>query len=421
MIEQATVPTSANPSLPDVNAQTYPYDLVQGLLDDTANFSMFAAPVAGYLDRASLNSAEASDWFNLNGGYGLDLLSTIHRFESTVKVASGREFKVSQAIGCETGKFHCLCLFSFQEFGWSPKQTPPPCIFDPWRSQYFVMQECELTFGGENTCRCYGVGRTFPLSVAGRHVLLAGAVANLVEGVGRFEGRQGTLVLTGTITSEMGFLGSLNLRVRDDERTILTEDELNPLDAIREPDSGNTFIELRLTKKDRNVKTTFGPPPGDGRVSLVTPSIMRSARYSYMTRARGPRTHMSIGQVLGPMDATVFFDLSAPPGTGDSPVPFTTEELYTFNDSAGKTVGTISCGVTEGQSFNLQFPSAPGQPGVRFAGFGPITGGTGLFFGARGLLTVNSLIGIAPHALSLMHVLHITDPEGRLRSAATAG
>jgi hypothetical protein len=33
-------------------------------------------------------------------------------------------------------------------------------------------------------------------------------------------------------------------------------------------------------------------------------------------------------------------------------------------------------------------------------------------------LTVNSVIGIAPHALSLTHVLHLVDPAGRLRTNA---
>jgi hypothetical protein len=118
------------------------------------------------------------------------------------------------------------------------------------------------------------------------------------------------------------------------------------------------------------------------------------------------------------MSATVFFDLGAPSGTAQSPVPFTTEELYTFNTASGETVGTISCRVMEGISFGLKFPQAPGQPGVRFAGFGPITGGTGAFAGAQGMLTVNSLIGISPHTLSLMHCLHLVDPDRRYRQGA---
>jgi len=132
---------------------------------------------------------------------------------------------------------------------------------------------------------------------------------------------------------------------------------------------------------------------------------------------RGPRAEMIVDQAIGPMEATVFFDLQAPPGTADSPVPFTTQELYTFTDSRGNTVGTISAGVVKGISFGLKFPDAPQQPGVRFAGFGPIQGGTGPFAGVQGMLTVNSLIGISPHALSLMHVLHIVDPSGKYRIA----
>jgi hypothetical protein len=415
MSETAPAPATLPPKLPDVNAQTYPYDMVQQLLDETANFSMFAVPVDGYLNRASLNPRAPNEWFNLNGGYGLDLLSDLHRFEVTVSAHSGG-VKINQEVGCDTGRFHCLCLFTSPNFGWHPRQSPPPMIFDAWRSQHFVVQECELTFGEENKCKCYGVGRTFPLVVGGRHVPLAGAICNLVQGTGKFEGREGTLVLTGTITPEMGFLGNINLRVRDDQGTLVTENELLSLEAVRNPDPGNTFIELRLIKKDKHVKTTFGPPPEDGRVSLVTPSILRSARYSYVSGGRGPHTHMEVGQLLGQMDATVFFDLAAPSGTADAPVPFTTEETYIFKDDAGVTIGTISCGVVEGWSFGLKFPQAPGQPAVRFAGFGPITGGTGQFTGAQGILTVNSLIGISPHTLSLMHVLHLVDPKGQIRA-----
>jgi hypothetical protein len=408
---------AAASSLPDVNAEIYPYDMVQTMLDQTANFSMFAVPVAGYEDRASLAPGNPNDWFGLNGGYGLDLLSDVHRFEATAQVRSGG-VRVAQEVGQATGRFHSLCLFSPADFQWNPRQTPPPWIFDPWRSQRFVMQECSVTFGDKHNCQFYGIGRTFPIMVNGRHVLLAAGVANLMKGTGRFEGREGTLIFTGTITPELGFKGNINLRVRDTEETIVTDNELPPFEAVQDPDRQNTFIELRLLKKNKHVKTTFGPPPGGSLVSLVTPSEMRSVRYSYIGGARGPKTHMEVGEVLGPMSATVFFDLGAPPGTAQSPVPFTTEELYTFNTASGETVGTISCRVMEGISFGLKFPQAPGQPGVRFAGFGPITGGTGAFAGAQGMLTVNSLIGISPHTLSLMHCLHLVDPDRRYRQGA---
>ena len=404
---------SPGKALPDVNAETYPFNTVQELLEKTGNFSMFAVPPPGHLARASLNPKDTYDWFNLNGGYGLDLLSDLHRFESIASL-SGQQISISQTTGHATGKFQCLCLLCPPDTRWNPRQVPQPWIFDPWRSQRFIMQECEIALGHER-CYFYGVGRTFPVNVGGRHVLLVGGVANLTRGTGKFEGREGTLVCTGTLTPELGFLGNINLRVRDDQDTIVSESELTPIQGIRDPDRQNTFIELRLAKKNQTIRTTFGPPSPDGRISLITPAVMRSAQFSYVAGMRGVRTHMSLGQVLGPMEAKVFFDLSAPPGTAESPVPFTTQELYTFNDDKGKTIGTVSCGVVEGQSFGLKFPAAPGQPGVRFAGFGPIQGGTGIFAGARGILTVNSMIGIAPHAISLMHVLHLADPSGRFR------
>lgn len=405
------------PSLPDVNAQIYPYDMVQAMLDQTANFSMFAVPVEDYDERATLTPGTSNDWFGLNGGYGLDLLSDLHRFEAIVNVRPGA-VRTSQDVGQSTGHFHCLCLFSPNNFKWNPSQTPPPLIFDAWRSQHFVMQECEVTFGDKHTCQCYGIGRTFPIIVNGRHIVLAAGVANVMKGTGRFEGREGTLIFTGTLTRQLGFMGNINLRIRDVEENIVSENDLPPIEAIQNPDRDNTFIELRLLKKDKHVKTAFGPPPGGSLVSLITPSEMRSVRYSYIAGGRGPRAHMEVGPALGPMSATVFFDLGAPPGTAAAPVPFTTQELYTFNTPSGETAGTISCGVVEGISFGLKFPQAPGQPGVRFAGFGPIQGGTGVFAGAQGILTVNSLIGISPHALTLMHCLHLIDPDHRYRQSA---
>jgi hypothetical protein len=127
---------------------------------------------------------------------------------------------------------------------------------------------------------------------------------------------------------------------------------------------------------------------------------------------------MEVGPVIiNDYKATVFFNLLAPPGTADAPVPFTTQEVYPVTYSNGQPIGTIKADINDGISFGLRFPAAPGQAGVRFAGFGPITESTGAYAGVQGMLTVNSLIGIAPHALSLMHVLHIVDPDGKLRAA----
>lgn len=141
---------------------------------------------------------------------------------------------------------------------------------------------------------------------------------------------------------------------------------------------------------------------------------MRSLEVSFDSHGRGPCSNRTAGPPIADMTAEVLFDLLAPPGNAQHPVPFTTAESYAFHSCDG-VFGVVNAGVVDGVAFDLKFSGAPGQPGVRFAGFGPITGGTGPFEGVQGMLSVNSTIGIAPHALSLVHVLDFADPGGRFR------
>lgn len=410
-------------ALPDVNAETYPYDVVQHLLDQTANFNLFAVPSPGAAQTASLTD-DKDDWFGLNGGFGVAVHSEIHPFDAFVQMPSVENgVRVAQAVGRAAGSFRSRWFLSAGEVAWNPGQLPQqPLLFDQWRSQRFAMVDTELDLGGGQSFRGYGIGRTYPISVKGRPRLLVGGVGNLTKGRGKFAGLTGTYVLTGTLTSDLGFLGNITCRIVDPEGRMRGSRELSSASVLSDPAPESTFLVLRGVKKNRQVKTTYGPPPDDQRVSLVTPSQMRSVQYLFASGEHGgPHTEMRVGPVVGPMEATVYFDLLAPPGTAQSPVPFTTQEIYTFVDAGGQTIGTVTAGIEEGVSFRLDFPAAPGQAGVRFAGFGPVTGGTGALAGARGMLTVNSLIGISPHTLSLIHVLHLVDPGGRFRSIRGGG
>lgn len=408
---------AAAPALPDVNAETHPYDYVQYLLDQTADFHMFAVPDLSHSAEASLTPAHPEDFFGLNGGYGLSVKSTLHRFDAHVHTPSADTgLQVTQAVGEAEGVFRCLFMLGPGDLAWTPGRNPPPAIYDPWRAQHFSMLDCEFSFGGEDFFRGYGTGRTFPVVTCGRPRLLVGGVGNIMEGFGKFRGMSGTYALSGAITPGLGFLGQINCRVVDPEGRLRSEREIHALTAIDDPAPDDAFVVLRGLKKDSTIKTTFGPSPGGGLVSLVTPSQMRAVQNSFTRRGGGLRAERTIGQIVSDMEAIVYFNLTAPPGTAERPVPFTTQEVYTFRDGDGRVAGTINAEVREGISFGLQFPSAPRQAGVRFAGFGPVTGGTGPFEGAQGVLTVNSLIGIAPHALSLLHVLYLDDPEGRYRT-----
>ena len=294
-------PSAPSSALPDVNAETYPFDLVQYLLDQVTHLSMFAIPDPEYAETAILTPDDPDDWFGLNGGYGFALRSVLHRFDSTVQAAvSSGGPRVAQAIGEGAGIFSCRWLISPDDFEWSPGRYPPPTLFDLWRSQRLVMLDGSFAFGdSQDSFRGYGVGRTFPMTVHGRPKLLVGAVGNIMEGGGKFKALEGTYVLTGTITPELGFLGSITCRVVDPDGKLRTEREIPPLITKLHPDPQATFVLLRGVKKDATVKTTYGAPPDGNLVSLITPGQMRSVRYNFTDQGRGGlRSDMKVGQVV---------------------------------------------------------------------------------------------------------------------------
>jgi hypothetical protein len=407
--------------MPDVNAETYPFHVVQHLLDQTASIAFYAVADEKYAETASLTPDNPADYFGINGGYGLNLCCHLYAFESMCYVRGQKEpLRVAQALGPCIGTFRCVLLFAqFKDeaLHWNPGQDPPPAMYDRWRSQRFILTDSEFKLAEEHGFRGYAIGRTYPISVGGRPRLLAGAVGNLTEGSGSFRNKEMTFVMSGTLTPGLGFNGLITCRLVDPEGDIRSEVEPPEMDRSRQPPEMDTFIVLRGEKKDRTVRTTFGPKPAPDLDSLVTPSQMRSIQHAYWYSGGSPRAGTLVGPVVAKMEADVQFNLRAKPGTADAPGPFTTREVYEFVDACGTPVGTIRGGVVDGISFGLRFPAAPGQPGVRFAGFGPITGGTGPFSGVQGILTVNSVIGIAPHTLSLTHVLHLTDPGRRFRSS----
>ena len=401
---------------PDVNTQTYPFDLVLHQLNQTASFNIFVTPETTYSGGGAVTDA-----FNVDGGFVLDVRDRLHRFESVVlPITENHGMKAAAAVGEAEGTFRCRLMVTPDGFEWSPGQEPTAILFDSLRSQQFVLLDNVLTFKeGTDGFRGYAIGRTYPVTVNGQPRLLAGAVGNIMEGFGKLKGLEGTYTFNGTITPDRGLLGDITLRVVDWDRTLTIDSEIAPLTAIRDPDQQGSYIVLRGQKKDSRQRSEYSFGPGGSVQGLITPAQWRSAQYSYTDHGyKGLRSEIRIGQIIGTLDATILANLFGPPGTASKPGFFTTEELYTFVDDDGRTIGTITTGVVLGESFDLKFPALPGQPGLRFAGFGPIFGGTGQFAGVQGILTVNSLIGIMPHALSLMHVFRFIDPAGAFRAGS---
>src|SRR2546429_6607877 len=201
---EATGTASSPSSLPDINTQTYPFDVVLYQLDQAVSFNICVTA-----DQKRSDGANPDDAFGVNGGFILDIRSNLHRFESEVElVTKERGLRVTQAFGEPTGTFRCRLMVSPEDFDWSPGREPSPVLFDPTASQRFVMLDSEFKFGdGADGFRGNAVGRTFPMTVNGQLQLLGGAVGNIMEGFGKFKGLEGTYMFNGSITRSFGLVG----------------------------------------------------------------------------------------------------------------------------------------------------------------------------------------------------------------------
>jgi hypothetical protein len=129
---------------------------------------------------------------------------------------------------------------------------------------------------------------------------------------------------------------------------------------------------------------------------------------------RGPRSRTTEGPIVGSVSATLHFNPLDPRPV--SPI-HTTEGVFTFFDRRGKTLGTVLCNMVEGRAMKTDLAGAP-MPVFRFAGFGPILGGTDSFQGADGMMSMNSAISVFPRTLSNLYIFRFYDPTGKFQRKA---
>lgn len=389
---------SGGPSLPDLNIETYPFSTVFQLLESAAYFQMFAEP------RERQGDADAAE---------LRISSDLHRFECESRLDAGK-IAVDQRIGQRVGTF--TSDWRVTDSGWNPGRKPPGERLEPGRPQQLVFHEDRVRFTNEIGFDGYGVGATRPLTVGGQRLLLVSGVGDIGRGVGKLEGLRGTYVLDGVLTARRGFRGLVLVRLVDPERRLRGEDPIGSPQPSGVAELDSTYLVLHGQKRDASQHTEWRLGPGGQPEGILTPAEVSSGTYRLRVGgARRLQSYRRVGDPLGRLEATISADLSAPPGTHERPGPFRTRNVYTFEAPGGRRLGTIDAEVEAGQSFGLEFPAAPGQRGLRFGGVGPILGGTGIFEGVQGTVAVNSAIGLAPHALSLINVLRIVDPDGRFR------
>jgi hypothetical protein len=407
--------TSApSPALPDLNAETYPFEVVQRLLDEAAFFNLFSAP-----DQRRPGGPIAAPG-RPGGVVGFRIAESLHRFDIGVEPPTSSGLRAALAVGEPLASFQHRWMFIPPDFKALPDREPPPTLLDPSRSQRFVLLDGVCRFGGgDDGFRGFGSGLTFPVTRQGTTEIHAAAVGTLLEGFGRFRGHQGTYTYCGTLSPDRGFTGSLLLRVMDPEGHIRTLGTLPASPRRVEPEAGTSYILFRGQKRDRNQKTAYVFDDRGQVVGLDVEQELRLFTPDAAIGRDGVQTTGTVGAVIGQMTAKIGFNLLNPgaPGTQLSPVPFQSFNDYTFFDRDGRPIGGFAADGFEGRTFNVEFSGAPGQRGLRFGGFGPLLNGTGPFAGIQGLMTDNSVVGIAPHALSTLYVLRIHDPEGRYRAA----
>jgi hypothetical protein len=356
---------------------------------------------------------------NANSVIGVRMDEVLHRFDVITQPPTAHTpLRARNIVGEPAGKFTHRWLVMPDDFVAAPDRQPPPTPLAPSRTQRFVMLDSLCTFGnGADGFRGFGTGQTWPITVNGQPQLLATAVGTIMEGFGKFKGREeGTYVYCGTLAMQRGFIGNVLLRVMDRQETLRTEAALPVLEARANPEPEILYILFRGQAVPADPVTPRLGPQGHPTGLIVEQGIRLLDLDFKASGHSGLQSTARVGPSIGRITAHVTFNPAAPGGTASDPIPFTAYDEFVFFDHEGQRIGAFTANSSEGRVFNTQLA---GQPGIRFGGTGQILSGTGSFAGINGLMTDNSVVIFTPHVSASVYVLRIHDPHGKFRAAVT--
>ena len=259
----------------------------------------------------------------------------LHRFGVTVRPPTlEMGLRAVNVVGEPVGTFKHRWLMIPHDLEASPHREPPPTLLEPSRSQRFVMLDGLCTFGdGKDGFHGFGTGLTFPMTVNGRPQLLAAAVGNILEGFGKFKGREGTYTHCGHIVPNRGFQGNLMCRIMDPEGTLCTEREIPPLTPMPDPEPGLTYILFHGQKRDKYSSTTYDfTPDGQMKGFHLTQELRQfflDFTDQFTIRDGGDlRARKEMGQVVGQDDLPSLLESSGPESaTGHGARPYSLQQL----------------------------------------------------------------------------------------------
>jgi hypothetical protein len=336
----------------------------------------------------------------------------LHRFQVLEDEQCG--LRATNRVGEPVANVHIRWTPIPENFQAAPDVFPPTTILNPFISQRFTMLNGQLSFKDARGSgfRAFGTGRTFPVTEDGQSRLRIGAVIEILEGLGEFAGMTGAFVINGYIQPPMKLGLNLMVRVMDPQEKLRTEAEPAPLRPVPDPDPNATFMFF-MGETDTSKPVKLNLSPSGQILGSQVYERLRLVRIDFDLASGAPRSRTVEGPIVGDVSATLHFNPLAP--TTVSPIQ-TTDGVFTFYDRKGNSLGTVRTNMVEGRAMRTPLQGAP-MPVFRFAGFGPILGGTGFFDQADGMMSMNSAISVFPRTLSNLYIFRFYDPQGRFREA----
>jgi hypothetical protein len=388
----------------------------QHLIDQVVGFNLYACP-----DPRSKTESES-------GSRGFLLNATLNRFDILLQPPSKPGVQASNILGETVGRLNLHWFMIPDDLVARPDIEPPAYRLDATISQRFVMQEAIFTFGdGRDGFRSFGTGRTFPTTVGNQPQVVVAAIGNVVDGFGKFQGHEGNFTICGDLRPE-GFEGHILVRIIDPLGKLRTQAELPAVQAQTVPDLETTYLQWGAQKgvgAGQENRFSIGP---DGQPrGMNIPTQLKLLHLDFANNGEFQGKDFEIGDAIG---GEVGFGKGSVPGaslagTSLSPFLFDGVAKYSFHDSAGKAIGSVTTNVIEGRRFDMKLPGASNPPALRFGFFGPIVCGTGCFQGAEGIFygATGSVLMPPPgiHVITHFYAARIHDPQGKFRARMAEG
>jgi len=316
-------------------------------------------------------------------------------------------------VGCVDGRASLTWKIIPEDFVASPGVEAPAISLDPTRSQRCILEgHFEFADVLKSGFYGFGTGRTWP-SIHGDPQLLLGTIMEILRGHGKFKDLTGTVVTNGYLVPPSTMKLEVLVRARDpsgDLRATVSSRVARPTSGTS---SGTTSFLFRGEMNPKN-PVSFILGSNGQFLGAHGHELLRLSTVTWATRGRkGLRSQTRSGTVVGEMNFKVYFDAFQK----SSPIPFQTRyATLDFCDSKGAQVGTLDANIVEGRAFPTRLPDAPMEV-FQMGSLAPVTGGTGLFEGASGLVSVSVWLSILPRAIDSLVLIELWDPDGQYRAA----